>query len=990
MLHVPTLQVQCSLCSSSGYWSLCPLPSHSNGSAKVWDACILPSCVRAGDANVAYSRQSNDVDADYPVLRQEEEAMVASVNSSAQENQQNGDRSSAATPFCTFLVISTGKLSWRKSSIERVLAFDEYSRTTSLCRVLLVCVGTPMPMAILVILQELLPLQDPTAGWSSNYGFWVRVTMLSAVTANIFLVFKEYLLLTPLPFRGTSLPFIVSLIHTAASAAVAANLVFPIPFYYITMTPSFYVPIIYVAVYVDERSSVTIISFVVHRRSWVWFILFTRSCSTRWLTKNTSSQCLSHGECLVPYDDIDFDLYRYHATRPGAFENAPANGDDFGETTSCYWRLADENLLAALCLLCRNPTKFKAQLDGNVRVRSCLQHRLNPENNNILFLLEKPAAEAPHPIHCWPMTPFMISPWLEEAMLQSGIASSPTTCCARIHAWSLRLVRLWTSLQVSYHGGKYSIERVLALDKYSRTTSLFRVVVVCIGTPLPMVTLVTLQELLPLQEPQAGWRQNYGFWFRVFMLAAAVSHTYLIQGKYMVDDFVQSSRRLVLFVLGISGIYTVVGMIVAANLVFPIPFFYITMTPAFYAPLLTLLYSILGHSHKLTKYVSFIVTQKVMGMLYPVYQLLFRTASTSDFVLPVILLLPVIKIIVKNILLHFTHHLEDLTPEAVIFTVDFYNALYLATCMESASTLNTMLIFIVTDFAQTVTVLIGMHRRTATILKRLQESIGTTESGTVLRALSSMCHNLFIIEAQFRSGVHVRSCFKHKLDRDDRQLLYKLERLPVKPGIDSSRIYCWSSAKGTVSQTRKLTSLRFASFSSSFTRLTSSRRSTTVQPIVQASATAKRKQGRVAGGPDGIPTNLIEHANILRETLEVLYTTECLVLTAYLEAFIPLFYCTYMIFMVQMPNAQYHTELRSVTRQNVAYTARVILYNLAFVLETQMALVQGKLMIWMLVTLACRVVHFGKSFQNVHVYNNVLSHNLDAGADYSLQFAWIR
>jgi hypothetical protein len=174
---------------------------------------------------------------------------------------------------------------------------------------------------------------------------------------------------------------------------------------------------------------------------------------------------------------------------------------------------------------------------------------------------------------------------------------------------------------------------------------------------------------------------------------------------------------------------------------------------------------------------------------------------------------------------------------------------------------------------------------------------------------------------------------------------------------------------------------------SAFQRVCSSNRLISIQPAPEAKpiAVAKRRNGRVAIGPDGIHVDVIQHSNILREALEVLYTTECLVLTAYLEAFIPLFYCGYMVFMMNLPNAKYHTELKGVTRQNVEYTARVvflfgllqvvafllllalvkrncgvrILYNLAFVLETQMALVQGKLMIWMLVTLACRVVHFG-------------------------------
>jgi hypothetical protein len=52
-----------------------------------------------------------------------------------------------------------------------------------------------------------------------------------------------------------------------------------------------------------------------------------------------------------------------------------------------------------------------------------------------------------------------------------------------------------------------------------------------------------------------------------------------------------------MFVLVISGIYTAIGVLVGATLAFPIPFFYITMTPAFYVPLLLLLYSILRNGN---------------------------------------------------------------------------------------------------------------------------------------------------------------------------------------------------------------------------------------------------------------------------------------------------------------------------------------------------------------------------------------------------------
>ncbi|RLN87524.1 hypothetical protein BBJ28_00025966, partial [Nothophytophthora sp. Chile5] len=131
---------------------------------------------------------------------------------------------------------------------------------------------------------------------------------------------------------------------------------------------------------------------------------------------------------------------------------------------------------------------------------------------------------------------------------------------------------------------------------------------------------------------------------------------------------------------------------------------------------------------------------------------------------------------------------------------------------------------------------------------------------------------------------------------------------------------------------------------------------------------------------------------ILRETLEILFTTECIVLTEYVESVIPMFYANFILVMVRLPSAQYHTELAGITRENVGATVNKVyvyallefasfvllavvmqrkcgvraLYHLSFVLETQMPLIQGKLMTWMLLTLTSRVVHFG-TFDDIQI-----------------------
>jgi len=128
------------------------------------------------------------------------------------------------------------------------------------------------------------------------------------------------------------------------------------------------------------------------------------------------------------------------------------------------------------------------------------------------------------------------------------------------------------------------------------------------------------------------------------------------------------------------------------------------------------------------------------------------------------------------------------------------------------------------------------------------------------------------------------------------------------------------------------------------------------------------------------------HRKILRETLEVLFTSECLLLIEYLESIIPVFYGTFILLVVNLPSAPYHMDLVGVTPENVGDTVLHVymyallefasfvmltllmmrncrlqaLYHLAFVLETQMLLVQVKLVTWVLMSLSFRVVHFGK------------------------------
>ncbi|KAL3668780.1 hypothetical protein V7S43_006074 [Phytophthora oleae] len=92
--------------------------------------------------------------------------------------------------------------------------------------------------------------------------------------------------------------------------------------------------------------------------------------------------------------------------------------------------------------------------------------------------------------------------------------------------------------------------------------------------------------------------------------------------------------------------------------------------------------------------------------------------------------------------------------------------------------------------------------------------------------------------------------------------------------------------------------------------------------------------------------------------------------------------------MTFLPSAKYHSEMAGITTENVGSKVLFLIgfgllqvfsfvlllglvkkncgmkawYQLAFVLDTQMSLAQGKLVAWTVITICFRVVHFGVDF----------------------------
>ncbi|KAE9122719.1 hypothetical protein PF006_g17588 [Phytophthora fragariae] len=520
-----------------------------------------------------------------------------------------------------------------------------------------------------------------------------------------------------------------------------------------------------------------------------------------------------------------------------------------------------------------------------------------------------------------------------------------------------------------------------------------------------MVALVFGQELVPLQELSEGWSANYGMWLRAAVMVGIVTHALLVQGMYLIDNFVVSVRQMLQLYVIMPMIMVGLSMIMSAYLVFPIPFYMLLAPPPFYVLLVVILRVVVGarafrqmlaHRVQVGRCVRFVFAQTSTVFIFPFYEILFSAAQGTKYQFPVILLLPVIKVALKNLVLHYAKALEDMAPVEVIFTADFFNAIYVATCMHSSTSAAAISAIIVTDLLQTITTLYGLQRRTASILSRLRQAVDATkDSDNILTMMCSLCRDLEFVKTQSHQGIRKLSCLPLQISDVSKRLLDSLDEILPEPGAESLNTHEGSAIiRGP--RVSNIPTQNTPSLSS----IMASKHPSTIypdgtNPPIPHKAPLSKKTPTSKHSASKNPT-------ILLESLQTVFTTECILITAYLETFMPLFYSSYMMLMVQLPNVKYHLEMEGVTRENVvssvvplvifgllqflsfAMSALLIrrncgmeaLYQLAFVLETQRSLIQCKMMLWMVITLCFRVTHFGTSKRFVWDIYSFLANDL--------------
>lgn len=588
-------------------------------------------------------------------------------------------------------------------------------------------------------------------------------------------------------------------------------------------------------------------------------------------------------------------------------------------------------------------------------------------------------------------------------------------------AWSA-----WRSVQIS-HRGQYSIERLMAMDVYCRSTSILRIVFVCIATPLPALVISLLIELIPLQSPSAGSFANWGFWLRFWTTLGIMNLTMMWQLRVLIPELQFTLSKCVLASVIATSTYIGSAALVGELTVFPVPFLVALGGGTAVTISCTTILIVLGirpsamDSEVKTQLKHFFRLSFNCGVLltvYPAYSALFLSAAPwSQSAL--ILGLQVFKLTMKNMMARALVHLEDFMPEYVVLLVDVFNMLYLTSCMQNASSIHTMVLIIGLDCSQSLWEIRSIMKRVTT-MKFLVEQIAQRSSragnSDFLELALYVCRTAGSTHRDGAKSIHLRACLPHKISREDAKLLETLETqnifarggreprrrsLPA-GGMIHSQSLVQTFARVMPQPDAPLASVRPVTATTTTTPVVSiqPREATPLRVTLPRRLNKLDSQGgalNVAaciGTFRALSSSERNDITLLHETLQSLFHVEYVMLVEFVECIIPFIYIIYSFVRSTMPSEKYYPhshhsddnndddtagedslwslfanvmlytglEFASFVMLNVMYWRKLRflpLYQLGFVLENQIDLVQSKLVMWVILLLQFQLYHFG-------------------------------
>ncbi|GMF18063.1 unnamed protein product [Phytophthora lilii] len=554
------------------------------------------------------------------------------------------------------------------------------------------------------------------------------------------------------------------------------------------------------------------------------------------------------------------------------------------------------------------------------------------------------------------------------------------------------------------HRSEYSVERLLAFRDYCQHTSPTRVAAVCILTPLPAIFIALLIDCTPLKSPTDGWQANYGFWIRWFLALVAVSMGVVAQIQEVISMGTISNTGALTIVLGTSMTDVSVALIIAAVWHFPIPFGYVIMVGPYLLIILSFVVLVIGPRHlsespvlrrQLKSHATIMITQGTVAMAYPFFTAVFyRLTGPQQTVF--VFVMPVFKHITKHIIANAAGGLHEFIGPIVVFSVDVFSVFYVAMCMQISKSVITTLFIIASDSFHVVVAIRDIFHR-VDIVETTQEP---EQTRTFVEDLLQMVCHVFEGPDHLTRECRLRMLAPFPLALTDESHSF-INTISKQNGhaFASSRIRTVGPSIIAAHQVTEAKPIAVNDNESKLNHLSSAH---------MTSIHIHGQVGRVKGARKGssprrlltfMHSDVATSADKLRSTLshgtieevawdalQALFHSEYLLLAEYIECTLPFYYAVYLSILDHLPVAAYYPQTASSTPQKLRQDVINIfmfgavelsgfavllclltrkfgispLYQLAFVLETQVRTVQGHLLLWTVFILHMPLTHYGK------------------------------
>lgn len=169
-----------------------------------------------------------------------------------------------------------------------------------------------------------------------------------------------------------------------------------------------------------------------------------------------------------------------------------------------------------------------------------------------------------------------------------------------------------------------------------------------------------------------------------------------------------------------------------------------------------------------------------MVMVYPALNALYARVNTN-YKMSLVLVLPVIKFFLKNLLVRTATGLEDYVPTLVL-SIDFFNTIYQSKCLQGSGSHLTTAGVLLIDMVQNIFSLRRFHLHVNAVreLQTKVHSVSPATEASLLASVLKVCEHPELLHESYLAGIQLRSCATIQFSHRRNSLIAKIRTHQLK------------------------------------------------------------------------------------------------------------------------------------------------------------------------------------------------------------------